>query len=415
MKTTTRVVLTAATLVALSCRQIAGFDDVELDPSTGSGGRAISSTTTAGGAPQGPGGMGGGGDTAAGGGGGGGAAGGAEGGGGSGSCDSIDIDPLNCGVCGHSCQGGACEQGLCRPLQLGTSLGLPFGIAVDPGKDGEVFWTDAYHVSKTSKDGGATDWLTETGDGYATGVAIDASHVYFAILYNDAELYVARVDRAGNGPVEHLSSNWRAPFAIAIDDEHVYWTNLYDADGVVQAPLAGGLETVLYNNGLVEPTWEEPRGIAVDATHVYFTIQGSTTTGGLFQAPKGGGPVIQLATAPGTPADVGSAGVQVDDAYIYWFDGADGGTLRRMSKDGTEPVMALAEGTWSECLAQDATYVYWTVHADPGEVRRVPKKGGPVEVLADGQGYPVGIAVDTTSVYWLNDHDLTVMKLALPP
>jgi len=36
----------------------------------------------------------------------------------SGACVQTASDPLNCGSCGHSCQGGTCSGGVCQPLSL---------------------------------------------------------------------------------------------------------------------------------------------------------------------------------------------------------------------------------------------------------------------------------------------------------
>jgi hypothetical protein len=50
------------------------------------------------------------------------------------SCDlaTTGADPANCGRCGHSCLGGACANGACQPLVLGTSVGEPVvDLAVD--------------------------------------------------------------------------------------------------------------------------------------------------------------------------------------------------------------------------------------------------------------------------------------------
>src|SRR5580692_3141859 len=41
-------------------------------------------------------------------------------------------DPLNCGICGHSCLGGGCADGLCTPITLIANLRAPWAIAVTP-------------------------------------------------------------------------------------------------------------------------------------------------------------------------------------------------------------------------------------------------------------------------------------------
>src|SRR5580693_3063452 len=38
-----------------------------------------------------------------------------------GSAVDEDIDPRNCGACGHGCLGGACSGGFCQPVTLAIS------------------------------------------------------------------------------------------------------------------------------------------------------------------------------------------------------------------------------------------------------------------------------------------------------
>src|SRR5262249_12538358 len=55
-------------------------------------------------------------------------------------------DPHNCGGCGHDCLGGACDQGVCQPVVLATTVGAPNSLVVD-GED--VFWIEASSFSGT--------------------------------------------------------------------------------------------------------------------------------------------------------------------------------------------------------------------------------------------------------------------------
>src|SRR5262245_1828025 len=42
----------------------------------------------------------------------------------------VATDPFHCGVCGHSCFGGTCVDGKCKPIAIVTGLTTPLGLAV---------------------------------------------------------------------------------------------------------------------------------------------------------------------------------------------------------------------------------------------------------------------------------------------
>src|SRR5262249_11527941 len=146
------------------CRQIAGVGDVTIDVGaasgagggTSSGSSSATSTATAGGGGT----------------------------GGAPSCDDTQVDPKNCGVCGHDCQGGLCQFGFCRPVTLSDAPFGAYAIAVD---ETAVYWTDQFHVHLTPKAGGSDLPLADaSAEGVTFGVTVDATHVYYT-LYGGME------------------------------------------------------------------------------------------------------------------------------------------------------------------------------------------------------------------------------------
>jgi hypothetical protein len=48
-----------------------------------------------------------------------------------GQCIDVQLDPLNCGACGHGCMGQPCVQGACTPVTLSTQFTPLGGLAQD--------------------------------------------------------------------------------------------------------------------------------------------------------------------------------------------------------------------------------------------------------------------------------------------
>ncbi len=76
-------------------------------------------------------------------------------------CTSTEDDPANCGVCGHSCLGGACSSGRCEALVLAEGLGTSGGQSTKAGPTSVVvdaqnaYWiNDSGTLMRVSLDGG---------------------------------------------------------------------------------------------------------------------------------------------------------------------------------------------------------------------------------------------------------------------
>ena len=63
------------------------------------------------------------------------------------SCAAADLtkDPLNCGKCGHNCEGGACMASVCQPVQLAQFTDEPVANVVLTGT--HVFWNTMQGIS----------------------------------------------------------------------------------------------------------------------------------------------------------------------------------------------------------------------------------------------------------------------------
>jgi sugar lactone lactonase YvrE len=197
------------------------------------------------------------------------------------------------------------------------------------------------------------------------------------------------------------------PFGSAVDDASFYYAGFSDAGTtpcpgygcVLSFPLHGfGYTTVASGNF-------QPNGIALDSQHVYWT---DVLNGQVMMADRTGLNPKTLATG-----QAGPAGIAVDPLNVYWANAA-GGTIMMRPFDGGSIVTLAAGLSAPSRLVADSTNVYWTDH-DAGTVARAPIAGGSTVILAAQQKGPIGIAQDATHIYWTDNgaalNTGTVMKV----
>ncbi|WP_437714069.1 hypothetical protein WMF45_48715 [Sorangium sp. So ce448] len=205
-------------------------------------------------------------------------------------------------------------------------------LAVDKGA---LYWVEA-GTPPAFEDGGlftlplgaepgAAKVMLAAIPGAASGVALDAGHVYVTARGTgaaDGAIYRVARDAAPPSAPERLHEALVAPRALqarggalwliegrgiatfspggplrrvvpdlpqipaqlAFDDARVFWTTAREADGQVQSARLDGSDLATHARNLSYP-W----GIAVDGTNVYFSLawNGGPATGALVRGPKG--------------------------------------------------------------------------------------------------------------------------------
>jgi hypothetical protein len=329
----------------------------------------------------------------------------------------VVADPINCGSCGHDCQGGTCTSGACDPVTLAITHGS-VGLAVDSTF---VYFADSeagvlYKVSKSlTRTGVPTPVVSGTAAQSVQGIASDGTYVYWTNKTSPGEVRRALPTGAN---LTTIASNQGQPDWIASNGTTVAWTN-QTANQVMSAPsnTDGGVAPTQLN--ATGESGTVLAGIAIDEANVYYAAK--TSGGGLAErAPLDGGGVSEL----GTPTYVG---VGIDDVNAYWSGGAANPSVYQNAKGGSATTqMTIAAGALICPLgvASDGVNVYFFDQGDPscafapgdaGALYRVPigHSGALPKPLVTGLTDPQGIAVDGTAVYWVGGGPTgAVMKVA---
>lgn len=187
-----------------------------------------------------------------------------------------------------------------------------------------------------------------------------------------------------------LATGQDDPYALAVDDAGVYWTNTGEAAD------AGSVMRVSKDGGSVMPLEtgiETPRFLAVDATRVYWTTPTTVTAWS-----KSSGTLETLASGQAYPL-----GIAVDGQNLYWVNDAANGGVMRMALDGGMPTQIASYGGNANQLVISATTAYWNDLAGR-RISSVPLTGGTPTLFFNDSNYDVaGIGIDGINLYYTEE------------
>ena len=322
-----------------------------------------------------------------------------------GACDvHTDTDPGNCGACGHSCLGGACNAGQCAPVALVSGQTGAAYLVTDAA---HVYWTNqtAGTVMQANLDGSAMITLA-TGQTTPFMIASNATTVFWTNTTTPAGA-VGSVP-IGGGAVVYVATAQDAPRGLALGDTHVYWLNTGTVNGDLDRANFDGSN----RERLADPVaGGGGKDMAVFADFVYWA---NGNDGTIRRAPTIGGTVDSIVVGQIKPQ-----AVAVDATGLYFTNYAvagGGGNVVQLPAGGGEPSVIAADQPGARRIALDKDFVYWTNELD-GTVRKAPivapaMGARPVTTVAQAQGAPFGIAVDDKAIYWTNNSGGQVMKVA---
>ncbi|HEY6463795.1 MAG TPA: hypothetical protein VIY73_26680, partial [Polyangiaceae bacterium] len=262
---------------------------------------------------------------------------------------------------------------------------------------------------------GGAPTVVATNQDYPWAIAVDDNNVYWT-NYDNASApenggatssgAVMKVPLTGGTPVT-LDQGLAGPWGIAIDATNVYYTNA-GGGHVKSVPIAGGTVTTLASNQ------QTPVGIAVDGTNVYWANYANGTIGA---TAKGGGGGVGVLTTSNTAAYVEAVAVNATTLFFGSNDGNTTSVVASMPLAGSSSPTILASGRDTvNAIALDSTNVYWVEDdVNPqGNISTLPLGGGTVTKLAPGVDYPTAIAVDATGLYYVASGAGRVWRLTPP-
>lgn len=200
------------------------------------------------------------------------------------------------------------------PVALASGQTTPSALALDP-TNSFLYWTNDGNPGAVMRVNLSTSAVSTVigGINNAYGVAVDANFVYVAAESDD---YIFKVLPTGGGVVQ-ITKLQNNPFALAIDQNNVYFTNAASGGDARQAAKTD----TMVDGTVLGKVVGIPGGIASDGTHVYFT--GDNT---LFRATVG-----QANSAKAVAMNQsGASFVAVDAQSVYWTN-YTAGTVMKMT------------------------------------------------------------------------------------
>jgi hypothetical protein len=254
---------------------------------------------------------------------------------------------------------------------------------------------------------------------HAKGLAVFGERIYWA---NPADGTIGRAKLNGEEPEPEFITDIGRPQYVAVDSEHVYWT---DAERTGKEEGTIGRADLDGSGSLVPASVEtdfiigatNPQGIDTDSEYVYWANAGSELPTRTVGRAKLDGSETNESFVP---VDFGQQqlkpeGLAADSTHVYVgvVDVGDGSSIYRWDIDGdAESRQSLFDGTKTNIkdVALDSTYLYWAREGGDA-IGRIPIADFGTTVVCTAipscelnfiaeAGHPIGIAADPGHLFW---------------
>lgn len=169
--------------------------------------------------------------------------------------------------------------------------------------------------------------------------------------------------------------------AIALSDDHVYWTSGVDHSGLLRVARAGGDPRIIYDG----MPWAVDLAAGPEAMFI-------ASARGVERAPY-----VGLRGQLLVPDAGGAHRLAVDGDDIFWLQRASG-ALRRADRKGRGARTLAQDRPWAHDFTLAGDSLFWSA-GEPGRLSRVSRAGGRSEVVADEIAGLGALASDGRHVY----------------
>ncbi|HWA54660.1 MAG TPA: hypothetical protein VG816_10845 [Solirubrobacterales bacterium] len=226
---------------------------------------------------------------------------------------------------------------------------------------------------------------------------------------------------------------------LAADSEHLYWvdpatesiwrSDLNGENVKKEFVVPGTIECEVKGKpGTFEDVESTPRYVAVDAEHIYWTNTGCLN--GESEPIEGSG-TIGRAKIDGEKASIEAEfikgasnpqGIAVNSEHVYWANAGRFGGLRSIgwaTSEGEEvnqKLIKVPDSLTPYGVALSGSRVYFSLNnegADFGSIRWIPLEGGAENFLFIGKEGIRGVAVDSEHVYWASQGEEAIGRADL--
>jgi hypothetical protein len=267
--------------------------------------------------------------------------------------------------------------------------------AIAPGVS--VVVEDQESAEKIAVDGARVYWAETTCFGCYSSAAVHP--IVRSCLKRDCRSTITTYQPATFNP--YIGLPYGARLVLVAVGDNVYWSQQSDIAGsqsIRTCPSTGcvGAPRVIASS-------VDFNSMAVDESHVYWT---SRQDSAVFRLPLSGTGLPEAIALNETNPDQ----VMVSGKHVYWIERAKeaNSTIKRVSKQGGEPAVALAKAqNQAIALSVDSDFVYWATSYSLGGIFRCPLSGCTTEpqVIAANQQWIGALAVDEKSIFWIGRFD----------